>query len=321
DTYTGTTGETAEAEYTVATGFVLNEEKSILSGVIAADGSLVLKVCFDRLKSVISINGADVECCFGEEIAEPEKPEPPEGYVQSGWVDENGNAIEFPLVLTVDFPKEIKAFFVKQSYLVSWNVDGSITEETYAYQSEIAKPDDPIKEGYIFKGWSPEIPDSMPAYDMEFVAVFERIVYSCTECDFETYDETEYNEHMAYEQSKKDVRISINNNPGTANIKYGETLKLTASTTIDVEGTKIFWYVDGVRKGEGKTFSITFEKGTKTVEAKIVDDNGTVLKDADGHEISDSQKVTVNSSFWQKIVSLFKNLFGINRIITQALFR
>lgn len=320
-TLTGTTEAEVEAEYTVETGFVLNEESSVLSGVIAADGSLVLKVYFDRLKSEITINGVTAECWFGEEISEPEKPEAPEGYVQSGWVDENGDAIEFPLVLTEDFPKEIKAFFVKQSYSVSWNVDGEITKEEYAYQSEIKTPADPEKEGYIFKGWTPDVPDAMPAYDMEFTAVFERIVYSCTDCGFETYDEAEYNEHMAYEKSKKDVRISIKNNPGTAKIKYGETLKLTAITTIDVADTKIFWYVDGVKQGEGETFSISFAKGTKTVEAKIVDAGGNGLKDVNGNEISDSQKVTVNSSFWQKIVSFFKNLFGMNRTVIQAIFK
>lgn len=320
-TLTGTTEAEVEAEYTVETGFVLNEEMSVLSGVVAADGSLVLKVYYDRVRSVISVNGETVECWFGETIAEPEKPEAPEGYVQSGWIDENGDAVEFPLVLTEDFPEEIKANFVVNSFIVRWNVDGVINEETYTYQSVINKPADPVKEGYIFKGWTPEVPDAMPAYDIEFTSVFERIVYSCNDCDFETYDEAEYNEHMAYEQSKKDVRISIKNNPGTAKIKYGETLKLTAATTINVAGTKIFWYVDGVRKGEGETFSISFEKGTKTVEAKIADENGNILKDEDGNEISDSQNVTVNSGFWQKIVSFLKNLFGMNRTVIQRLFK
>lgn len=316
---TGTTEAEVKAEYTVETGFVLNEEISTLSGVVAADGSLVLRVCYDRLKSEISFNGETVECWFGEIIEEPSKPAAPEGYVQSGWVDENGDIIEFPLVLTEDFPKEIKANFVVNSFVVRWNIDGAINEETYTYQSVINKPDDPEKEGYIFKGWTPDIPDKMPAYDMEFTAVFERIVYRCSECGFETYDEAEYNEHMAYEQSKKDVRISIKNNPGTAKIKYGETLKLTAVTTLDVADTKIVWYVDGVKQGEGETFSISFKSGTKTVAAKISDANGNILKDADGNEISDSQKVSVNSGFWQKIVSFFKNLFGMNRTVVQLI--
>lgn len=320
-TLTGTTETEVEAVYDVETGFVLNEEKSVLSGVVAPDGSLVLKVYYDRIRSVISVNGETVECWFGETIAEPEKPEAPEGYVQSGWIDENGDIIEFPLVLTEDFPKEIKANFVVDSFAVRWNVDGIINEETYTYQSVINKPADPAKEGYIFKGWTPDVLETMPAYDIEFTAVFERIVYSCSDCDFETYDEAEYNEHMAYEQSKKDVRISIKNNPGTAKIKYGETLKLTATTTINVAGTKVFWYVDGVKKGEGETFSISFEKGTKTVEAKIADENGNILKDENGKEISDLQKVTVNSGFWQKIVSFFKNLFGMNRTVIQRLFK
>lgn len=318
---TGTTDEEVSVEYNIENGFVLNEKMSILSGVVSADGSLVLKVYFDRLKSVVSVNGINIECWFGEVISEPEKPEAPEGYVQSGWVDENGNTIDFPFILTDAFPKEIKAKFIVNSFTVKWNVDGVITSETYFYQAEISRPATPVKDGYIFKGWTPEIPDFMPAYNIEFTAVFERIVYICPDCKFETFDENEYSEHMAYEKSKKDVRISIINNPGTAKIKYGETLKLTAITTIDVADTKIFWFVDGVKKGEGDTFSITFEKGTKTVEAKIVDSSGTVLKTSVGDEISDSQKVTVNSGFWQKIVSFFKNLFGVSRIVVQYLHK
>lgn len=316
----GTTDSVVSAEYTVETGFLLNGEKSVLSGTVAADGSLVLKIYFDRIKSTIVINGETVECMFGQVINEPDKPDAPEGHVQNGWVDENGDIVEFPLILDENFPAEIKPCFVKQSYSVTWDVDGVITEEVYDYQSKINVPANPEKEGYIFTGWTPDVPDFMPAYGLTFVAGFEKIIYICPDCSDKFDDEALFNEHIAYEQAKKSVRISVKNNPGTATIKYGETLRLTAVTTSSVADTKIYWYVDGVQQGEGEKFDISFNSGTKTVTVKIVDGEGNVLKDADGKEISDEQKVSVNSSFWQKIVSFFKNLFRMNRTVTQAIF-
>lgn len=317
---TGTTDSTVNAEYTVETGFVLNTEKSVLSGEVAPDGSLVLDVYIDRVKSVISINGEQSECLYGEIVSEPSKPEAPEGHRQNGWADENGNAVVFPLTVGVDVPSVIKPVFEKLSYTVKWIVDDSETVETYEYQQKIETPADPEKHGYIFKGWSPDVPDSMPASNLEFSAQFEKIIYTCPDCGDKFDDEDAYNEHVAYEKAKKAVRVSIKNNPGTAKIKYGETLELTAVVKGAVEGTEIWWYVDGEKSGEGETFSITFKNGTKTVEVKIVDEEGNVLADENGNEISDSQKVTVNASFWQKIVSFFKNLFRINRVIVQNVF-
>ncbi len=112
--------------------------------------------------------------------------------------------------------------------------------------------------------------------------------------------------------------ITIKNNSGSKTINYGETLHLTAIATMPADA-KIVWYVDGTKKGEGKTFDVKFDSGTKTVEAKLVDANGNVLKDKNGNEISTAEKVTVNAGLWQKIVSFFKNIFGINQIIVQSL--
>ena len=56
--------------------------------------------------------------------------------------------------------------------------------------------------------------------------------------------------------------------------------------------------------------------GTVTVTAKVVDKNGNPVMNGNS-EISDSQKVVSNGGFFQKIISFFKNLFGINRTIIQ----
>lgn len=208
------------------------------------------------------------------------------------------------------------------AYTVKFIADGEIIgEASYEVGKVIVKPSDPTKDGYKFIGWTPDVPYTMPAYDLTFTAVFEKS-FICPDCGDEILGEDAINAHIAAENAAKiKSTVKIKNNPGTKTIKYGETLRLTAITTDMPANAKIYWYVDGVKKGEGETFEVSLSKGSVEVTVKVVDSNGKVLVNTNGNEVSDSQKVSVNSSFWQKIVSFFKNLFGINRTVVQSVFK
>lgn len=325
-TYTGTTDSTVNADYTVENGFVLNTQKSVLTGTVAPDGSLELEVYIDRVKLTVTVGSETKEYLYGAEIAQPDAPAEPEGYYHTGWVDENGNEIEFPVAVGDDMPAEIIPTFAKRTFTVTWIVDGEKTVESYDFEQAIVKPADPVKAEHRFVGWSAEIPDNMPAANLTFTAEFEKLYYTC-ECGKIFDNKAEYDKHVADEQAQKEyeqalmaVRVSIKNNPGTATIKYGETLKLTAVVEKPVDGIRICWFVDGEKVAEGETFNLTFENGTKTVEVKIVDGNGKVLQNENGKDIADSQKVTVKAGFFRKLISFFKNLFGLNRVIVQSVF-
>lgn len=208
------------------------------------------------------------------------------------------------------------------AYTVKFIADGKIIDEaTYEAGKAIVKPSDPQKDGYKFIGWTPDVPYAMPAYDMTFTAVFEKS-YICPDCGKEILGEEEINAHIAAENAAKiKTTVKIKNNPGTKTIKYGEILRLTAITTDMPANAKIYWYVDGVKKGEGTTFEVSPSSGSVEITVKVVDVNGNVLVNTNGNEVSDSQKVSVNSSFWQKIVSFFKNLFRMNRTVVQSVFK
>jgi len=222
--HAGTTDETVTAEYIVSEGFVLNETKSILSGTVAADGSLVLKVYIDR-----------------------------------------------------------------KTYKFTVDVDGVKTSTDYLYGEKVETPATPSKTGFSFVGWSAQIPSTMPANDVTVTANFNCI-----------------------------ASVNIKNNPGTKTIKYGEKLRLTAETVNMPEGAKLYWYVDGAKKGEGTTFEVSPSSGSVEVTVKIVDKNGNPYAEP---ETSDSQRVSVNAGFFQKIISFFKNLFRMNRTVIQMLNR
>ncbi len=250
----GTTGETVSINPEIKTGFTLNSEKSVLSGTVAADNSLVLKVFIDR-----------------------------------------------------------------NTYTFTTVIDGVSAETKYYYGSMISDPVSPAKDGYEFMGWDKEIPSTMPTENVTVTAVFEKS-YICPDCGEEILGEDVINEHIALESRIK-ATVKIKNNPSNKTINYGETLRLTAETTNIPSDAKIYWYVNGENRGEGTTFDVTISKGSVEVTVKLVDANGNVLENVNGEEITDSEIVSVNSSLWQKIVSFFKNLFGMNRTVVQSIFK
>ena len=60
-------------------------------------------------------------------------------------------------------------------------------------------------------------------------------------------------------------------------------------------------------------------KGSATITARVVDKNGNAVKDANGNEITASQKLTSKAGFFQKIAAFFKKLFGSNMVIPSSL--
>ncbi len=213
----------------------------------------------------------------------------------------------------------VNAIYTVNAYKVTWVVDGEETQMSANYGESIDKSFVPQKDGYKFMGWTPDVPQTMPARDLTFTAVFEKS-YICPDCGDEVLGEDAINNHIASEARMK-ATVKIKNNSGSKTIKYGETLRLTAITTNMPTDARVYWYIDGIMQGEGETFNVSFENGTKTVEVKIVDSNGNVLKNASENEIFDSEEVTVKGGFFQKIISFFKNLFRMNRTIIQSVFK
>ncbi len=107
----------------------------------------------------------------------------------------------------------------------------------------------------------------------------------------------------------------------TTTINYGETLVLTLNETEGSESYVIEWFVDGTGVATNvsedcKECRVTsIGKGAVKITAKLTDENGEAITDADGEEIFDEITLTSKAGFFQKLISFFKNLFGLNRII------
>ncbi len=162
--------------------YTVDEEKSVLEAVVAADGSTVLKVYYklNTTKLTITVDGEEtvIEGLVGSEVPEDQIPETEkDGYTFNGWVDENGETVDLPSTM----PEEdvtIKADYSVNSYNVTYYVDGNIYDGPTAtvYGTAIAEPSVPTKVGYSFAGWlddadkKPSDYGMMPSTDLEFYA-------------------------------------------------------------------------------------------------------------------------------------------------------
>ena len=114
---------------------------------------------------------ATVEVKYGEAITLPQEPVKA-GYTFNGWNN-----------LPATMPAEditVTASFTAAGYTVTFVIDG----EVYAtvpvkYGEEIPLPQEPVKVGHTFKGWS-RTPDTMPANDVTVTGSFTVNSYTVT---------------------------------------------------------------------------------------------------------------------------------------------
>lgn len=64
----------------------------------------------------------------------------------------------------------LDAVWDRNTYNVSWVLNGDTVVESYLFEDKIQVYKDTTKVGYSFRGWDQEIPENMPANDMVFVA-------------------------------------------------------------------------------------------------------------------------------------------------------
>ena len=216
-TPSGTVGDTATAEIKEYEGFTYNESRSNSSGIIAEDGTLVLKLYYDRNEYTVTYEyegtvpaGApevpgEQTCKYGETVELAKMPDVTD-YRFSGWYSEDvalsGGSFTMP-----DHAVVIKGSFSQlNSYTVTYDLNGGTTTSSQtvfpglAYGDKTPRIEDPTKEpselySYEFTGWSPEIADTVTG-DITY-----RAEYTRTEREFTvTYylDGTLYAEPESY---------------------------------------------------------------------------------------------------------------------------
>ena len=235
DTLTGTTGSTATFVPETREGFTVDNEKSVLSGEIAADGSLVLKVFYSRNQYTLTAEGVAHTFYYGAAVSvadpvkehytfagwEPELPETMPAHdvtVVAKWTEDGADYTAYNAAVAAAQAKQAEDGYVARyteasrnalaealaedvsgklyseqgivdaatkaindavaalelmTYTATFYVDGAVHATVQAKVGEqIALPEEPAKEGYVFTGWDPKIPENMPAHELTFTAQF-----------------------------------------------------------------------------------------------------------------------------------------------------
>lgn len=104
-------------------------------------------------------------------------------------------------------------------------------------------------------------------------------------------------------------------------VRYGDKLMLQSNMAVVPQNTEFKWTIDGDAltitpdAGGRNCYATPVLKGEATITVSLVDKEGNILKDNNGNDISDSVKITSKVNFFWKIISFFKDLFGIDRIV------
>lgn len=241
------------------------------------------------------------------------------GYTFTGWntkADGTGTSYASGAKYTANSAVTLYAQWGKVSYTLTYNANGGVDAPTSqsgatSYTVSSIKP---TRSGYTLLGWS----ESSSATSASYVAG-DTINISANTILYAVWQK-----NVVVEETPA---IKIRNNPGSRAINHGEILHVVAETQNMPEGAKISWRISNDSTGVNGYIDETDNtscyiqatgSGSCTVYALVVDAEGNPILDKDGDEIYDSQKITVNSGLWQKIISFFKNLFGMNRVIVQA---
>lgn len=74
----------------------------------------------------------------------------------------------------------LKVYYARNTYTLTVNVDGDKEDIEYLFEETVKALALPKKTGYTFKSWSPEVPATMPADDVEVVAQWTINQYTLT---------------------------------------------------------------------------------------------------------------------------------------------
>jgi uncharacterized repeat protein (TIGR02543 family) len=102
------------------------------------------------------------------------------GFIFEGWFDESNNLVDGTTPITKHMT--LTAKFEIEHYTLTFDSNGGtpVAPITGDYASEIVAPAAPTKDGYTFTGWSPVLPETMPAGNQTYTATWTAIDYTIT---------------------------------------------------------------------------------------------------------------------------------------------
>ena len=154
----------------------------------------------------VTVQSGDVD--YNTPITAPTSPEK-EGYDFIGWKDQNGKDFneyngKMP-AKNVTFTATWKA----QQFTVTFVLNNGSPDLVYTqdYGSPVVAPEDPVKKGHTFLGWTPELATTVPTHNLTYEATYQINTYNVIYMV--------YGEEWARDQYVYDTPIEIRQYVGT----------------------------------------------------------------------------------------------------------
>ena len=151
---------------------------------------LAFASCKNKTKYTVSVKLAEGEQLIGSITTEVGKKSligdvinetsvQKEGHIFKGWSIDGSSLVDKQLVITENIL--LIPIFEVNSYKIKYTIDGEVfSEELLKYGSKIEVKQVPEKTGYTFKGWDKELPNTMPANDIELIGTYVKNKYTIT---------------------------------------------------------------------------------------------------------------------------------------------
>ena len=159
-----------------------NANVTLTSQPISTKGSVTFNAndgAFANSESKEVINGD-----INDEIVVPAAPERA-GYTFIGWVDAADTTPTYeeaqatvPVASIPYEPVAYNAYWIK-NVNITFNTNGGseiAARENVTPYTEFAAVEDPVRDGYTFKGWNPSIPETYPDVNAEYTAIWAKNV-------------------------------------------------------------------------------------------------------------------------------------------------
>ena len=189
------------------------------------------------------------------------------GHTFKGWYD-NENLTGSPVTAIGGAETGNKEYWAKweiNQYTITFDTNGGseIAPITQDYGTEITAPADPTREGYTFKGWDKEIPETMPAENITVKAQWEINQYTIT---FDTNGGSE----IAPITQDYGTKITAPDNPTRKGYTFkGWDKEIPETMPVENITVKAQWGIN--------QYTITFDTNGGNEIAPITQDYGTKI--------------------------------------------
>ena len=217
--------------YLIIMGVILLSVASFIIIINNVKNNKQFLVTFD------SNGGTPIESVKVKEKSLVSKPNDPEkeGYIFLGWT-ENGKAYDFNTEITKDITLvasyEIKKENV-ENYIIKFDTDGgsAILDQVVEKNANVKMPEEPVREGYIFKGWyfdDEEYNFDTPVIkNLNLKARWEKVTSSNSNSNNNSNNKVNNN-------SNNKVNNNTNNNSNNNSSNDSNSLKLNVPTLTEV---------------------------------------------------------------------------------------